>query len=356
VKDENKSLNWRRPSRPLRIENDSYLWFVTSRTIEERFWLHPLLTSAFKPANRQVRRLCERLEERLDRRLSKTVARANAMRGPLQPTLSLQDAKRIVRGTVGSALARAQQIYHTKIMAVVTVSNHIHLLCQTRGKNLSKFMGYVKARITETINLLTGKQGPLWARRYDAQVVLDDEAASDRLAYCLDNPVDAGLVETFDSWPGTNLAFGMGETDEIEFEYLDRTAWHKRGRPEKLDAFYRTAKLVLSPLPRLKGKSRSLVQQSTKSWLGRRTQTKDRNGPVLGIEKIFETAFESRPKEPKRSRRPYAFGSKDNKSKYFRTVSILYEAYAEASEKYRAGQYDVTFPGGMYRPAIATAC
>jgi hypothetical protein len=77
---------------------------------------------------------------------------------------------------------------------------------------------------------------------------------------------------------------------------------------------------------------------------------------VLGIEKIFETAFESRPKEPNRSRRPYAFGSKDNKSKYYRSVSILYEAHAEASKKYRAGKYDVTFPAGMYRPVISTAC
>ena len=77
---------------------------------------------------------------------------------------------------------------------------------------------------------------------------------------------------------------------------------------------------------------------------------------MLGIEKIFETAFESRPNEPNRSRRPYAFGSKDNKSKYYRSVSILYEAYAEASERYRAGQYDVAFPTGMYRPVISTAC
>jgi hypothetical protein len=315
-----------------------------------------LITSAFKPANRQARRLCEQMERRIDKRLLKMIERANSMRGPLQPKLTLQDAKRIVRGTVGSALARAQQIYGTRLFTVVTMSNHMQLMAQTRGKNLSKFMGYAKARITETINLLTGKRGPLWARRYDAQVVLDDEAACDRLAYCLDNPVDARLVETPDGWPGINLAYGMGEEDAIEYEYLDRTAWHKKGRPDKLDAFFRTATLYLSPLPRLKGKSRSLVQQSIKGWLGRRTEAKDRSGPVLGIEKIFETAFESRPKEPNRSRRPYAFGSKDNKSKYYRSVSILYEAYAEASEKYRAGHYDVTFPAGMYRPVIATAC
>jgi REP element-mobilizing transposase RayT len=114
----------------------------------------------------------------------------------MQPKLTLPDARRIIRGAIGSAFARAQQRYHTKIFALVGMSNHVQLLAQTKGKNLSKFMGYVKARIAETIKLLTGKRGPLWSRRYDAQAVLDDEAAGDRLAYCLDNPVDAHLVET----------------------------------------------------------------------------------------------------------------------------------------------------------------
>jgi REP element-mobilizing transposase RayT len=338
-----------------RIEDDNALWFITSRTIEERFWLHPLLTSAFKPANRQARRLCERLERQTNKRLAKVVQRANSMRGPMQPKLTVNDAKRIVRGTVGSALARAQEKYGTTVFALVVVSNHIHLILKTKGKNLSKFMGYVKARIAEAINLLTGKRGPLWSRRYDAQPILDDEAAADRLAYCIDNPVDAALVDTPDSWPGLNVVYGMGETDAIEFEYPDRTLWHRAGRPDRLDAFYRTARLQFSPLPRFEGMKRPSVWQSVESWLGRRTESRDKSRTVLGIDGIFNTSFESRPANPKRSRRPYAFGSKDNRSKYYQSVSILYQAYAEASDRFRSGHYNVAFPAGMYRPVISVA-
>jgi REP element-mobilizing transposase RayT len=354
VKDKTKPLGSRRRCRPLRVENDQTLWFISSRTIEERFWLHPILTSDFKPANRQVRRLCQKLERRLDKHLIRIINRANSMRGPMQPKLTLPDAKRIIRGAIGSAFARAQQRYHTKIFALVGMSNHVQLLAQTKGKNLSKFMGYVKARIAETINLLTGKRGPLWSRRYDAQAVLDDEAACDRLAYCLDNPVDARLVESADGWPGINLAYGMGETDAIEFEYLDRTEWHKKGRPETLDGFFRAATLKLSPLTQLRGMERSVACQSIRSWLGRRKETRD-NGRVLGIEGILDTAIDSRPDNPNRSRRPYAFGSKEHKSKYYQSISILYQVYSEASEKYRRGQYDITFPDGMYRPVISIA-
>jgi hypothetical protein len=268
----------------------------------------------------------------------------------MQPKLTLKDAKPIARGTVGSAVAHAQKIYNTRVFSLVTMSNHVQRVVQTRGKNPASFMRCVKARIAETINLLTGKRGPLWSRRYDSQAILDDNAASDRVAYCLDNPVDARMVDTPDSWPGLSLAYGMGETDEIEFEYLDRTKWHKARRPGRLDDFFRTVKLRLSPLTKLKGLDRSSVQQSVLSWLGRRTEANGRTGAALGIEGIFETAFDSRPKNPKRSRRPYAFGSKENKAKYFKSVSALYHAYTEASESFRAGQYGTKFPSGMYRP------
>jgi hypothetical protein len=107
-------------------------------------------------------------------------------------------------------------------------------------------------------------------------------------------------VDTPDSWPGLNLAFGMGETDAVEFEYLDRTESHKAGRPDSLDDFYRTARLHLSPLPQLTGLERSSIGQSVRGWLGRRTQTNGKSSVALGIEAIFDTAFESRPKKPEK--------------------------------------------------------
>jgi hypothetical protein len=235
------------------------------------------------------------------------------------------------------------------------MGNHFHLVVKTKGKNLAKFMGYVKSRITEGINLLTGKRGPLWSRRYDAQAILDDEASADRLAYCLDNPVQAGLVDSADSWPGLNCAFAMGDNDEIEFEYLDRTAWHEAGRTDDLHPYFRKATMKLSPLPRLKSMSKSLIRRSIESWLGRRVNASESGKKALGTEAIFDKAFESRPKHPKHSRRPYAFGSKENKTSYYQSISILYDSYAKASERFISGEFRVSFPPGMYRPPIAIA-
>ncbi|MEZ4253646.1 MAG: hypothetical protein R3B99_36025 [Polyangiales bacterium] len=43
----------RRRSRPLRVEEPERLFFVTTRTLEEVFWLHPLLSSRLKQQQQQ---------------------------------------------------------------------------------------------------------------------------------------------------------------------------------------------------------------------------------------------------------------------------------------------------------------
>jgi len=105
-------------------------------------------------------------------------------------------------------------------------------------------------------------------------VVLDDEAATDRLAYCLDNPVDAHLVETPDSWPGINLAFGMGEEDSIEYEYLDRTAWHKKSRPESSPLSIALLRCICR---RFRGSKEKAVQ-----WFSNRYEVGLAEGPKPG--------------------------------------------------------------------------
>jgi len=97
------------------------------------------------------------MARRLDKRLAKLVNRANARSGPLQPKLTLEDARRMARGLVGSTLARAQKHCDVKVYALVVMSNHLHLVVQTRKKNLAAFMGDFKARITENLNPLTGR-------------------------------------------------------------------------------------------------------------------------------------------------------------------------------------------------------
>jgi len=126
-----KPVKLKRRSRQLRRESDEHLWFVTTRVAEARYWLHPILSCGLQPPNRAARRLCAHYERHLDKRLSHCVKQANARRGPHQPVLTLQEAKHIARGAVGSAFARAQARYGTQIFGLVVLSNHLHLLVRT---------------------------------------------------------------------------------------------------------------------------------------------------------------------------------------------------------------------------------
>ena len=67
----------RRRSRPLRCEEPERLFFVTTRTLEEVFWLHPLLCSQMKPVNREARRAVDAKRASLRKKLERVVAAAN---------------------------------------------------------------------------------------------------------------------------------------------------------------------------------------------------------------------------------------------------------------------------------------
>jgi REP element-mobilizing transposase RayT len=346
----------RRRCRPLRVERDDTLWFVTCRTIEERFWLHPLLTCGLEPPNRKARRALKHLEQHADKRFGNLAKRSNDHKRPFAPKLHLHSIKRIARGLVGSALARAQERYGVEIFAVVVMSNHVHLVLRTPRKNLARFMAFFKARVAESINRITGKRGPLWARRYDAQPILDDRAVAGRIAYSLDNPVSANLVEDFEQWPGLNIAAGVADSDELPFEYLDCGAWHRKKRPDDLTPFFRTATLRLSKAPANANMPAELYRASVMSWVKRgRTERSTSDRKALGVDKVVHTDFDARPKAPKFSRRPYCFGDPDARADNFRHMSALHAEHERCSEMFLAGQRMVQFPGGTYPPPILVA-
>lgn len=343
----------KRRCRPLRVERDDVLWFISNRTVEARFFLHPLLCSAGLPLCRKARRLAKSLERHTDSKLDKLITKANKTRGPFQPKLRLDEAKRLCKGLMGSILARAQIRYGVRIYGVTIMSNHLHLTVHTPHKNLAAFMNYVKARSAEAINFILGRSGPLWSRRYDAQAILDDDAALERLCYAKHNPVAAGLVRAPEQWPGLNLDYSTHEeaTMTLSFEYLDKTAWHQAGRPDSLMPFFKQAQLKLSPLPAHEGLSPLQYEALLKSALA----DKEQPSHVMGLEAVLKQDVFSKPRQPKRSRRPYAFGHPERKAEHRAELFALHDVYSQCSELYQRGQRQCVFPDGTYLPPVGLA-
>jgi len=348
------------------------LWFVTCRVTEARFWLHPLVSCGLTPPNRRARRRLGGLERHAAKRVEAMVEEANAATGPLSPKLDAGSLRRIARGLVGSVIARAQALCGVEVYAVVVMSSHIHLVVRTPRKNLSAFMGYVDAQIARTVNRITGRRGNLWGRRYDAEPILDDDAAETLTAYALRNPVAANLVDSHHEWPGLNLAYGVGDSDDLDFEWLNCSAWHEAMRPEDLAPFFETVTLRLSPLPHCCDMEREAYGRMLDAWLeqvaeeaaakdakrrraSRRSGQPTRRPRVTGVKAVVKTDFRDRSGHPKRTRRPYAFGSAQAKARERATMDRLSQGHFVASEAWRRGDHRADFPPGTYRPPIIQA-
>jgi len=344
-----------RRSRPLRCEDPEQLFFVTTRTLEEVFWLHPLLCSRLAPVNREARRVVDAKRSRLRAKLERLVASANRRRPENQPKLTVEEAEKLAEDCVSSALARAQRhsaqsgLPPVEVFAVVVMSNHLHLVVRAPGKNLAAFMSYFLARVAQTLNLLLGRVGPVFPRRYDAQPILDEEAAAGRIKYVLENPKKAGLVKCFTEWPGFVAVAGLHDGEELETRHFDRSAWQLAKRPNERERYWRCGRLCLSRLPGMESLSCSAYLARVKSWCDSRPADR-----CLGVDGVLDADVNQRPRKPKRSRRPYAFGSPEHVAAYREASRLRYAAYDAARALAKLGDR-VVWPEGMYAPGGAVA-
>ena len=353
------SLRPSRRSRPLRLEDAESYWFVTSRTLEQVFWLHPLLCSELQPVNREARRQVARKRARLDERLAKLVRRRNKRFEGHKDAISLEDAKERAQAMISGALARARELYAredsppVEIFSVVAMSNHLHLVLRAPGKNLSAFVGKFLEFVAKDINWLLGRTGPVFPRRFDAQPLLDEGALHNRVAYTLNNPVAAGLVEEPGDWPGFVAVAGLARQGSCAARYFDATAWYRAAKPKDRSPFWREASLPLHRLPGHEHQSDAQYLQQLMGWtLGEGMARPDR---VLGIDGVLNADVDRRPARPRHSRRPYAFGSKEATLAYREAVREVLACYQQCIEQLRRGERDITWPPGTYAPGVMLA-
>lgn len=90
--------------------------------------------------------------------------------------------------------------------------NHVHMLIQARlGKKLpdggmtSKYpiadaLRLLKGSTAQKCNLKLGRNGAFWTHESYDHFIRDERNFSNVIAYILNNPVKAGLVETWTDW------------------------------------------------------------------------------------------------------------------------------------------------------------
>ena len=141
----------------------------------------------------------------------------------------------------------------------------------------------------------------------------------------------------------------MLEGEELETKHFARSSWQLAKRPNERERYWRSGKLRLSRLPGMESIACRAYLATLKSWCD--SPPADR---CLGVEGVLDADVNQRPKKPKRSRRPYAFGSPENVDAYREASRHRYATYDAARALAKLGER-VEWPAGMYAPGGAVA-
>jgi REP element-mobilizing transposase RayT len=351
------------------------IYFVTIRTVEERFALSPYACpGAWQRAEgklldeNQRRAMNERGQACVDetRALTERIARAEAAKHHRRPEVPITAFTDSIPNIIGSCLARAVKKFGIHLYAFVWMSNHGHLLIKAPRGNLAEFMAYLNGQIAVNVNRFLGRRHQLWSRRYTAAQVLDDAAETERLGYILANPQNAGIANSIEEWPGLSSASFLLKNRKQRFLCFDRTAWRENGRPQNIAPFLSTDKLEHTILPQLA----KLDQKKLRRTVRRLIRDKVKSSPAASeiaqivppenehwrhIRRRFQSRTvipTDRPESDKRSPQPLCHTMLPSlRVIYQEWYRIFRIAYADSSRQYRLGNVNVEFPPGSFAPS-----
>ena len=270
-----------------------------------------------------------------------------------------RELNEIVLGVLG----RAQRLYKVRVCGFVALSNHIHTLLWVEDPlQLATFMGYFASNLAREIARLTGWTDKIWARRYQAIVISNEEAAQTaRFEYLLANGVKEGLVEHVRDWPGIHCVRNLLDGEPLEGLWFDRTKEYSarnRGKTISPGQFATTETVTLSPLPCWEHLSPEQRRARVEAIVQRIEETaakgREENGSVvLGAAAVRAQKPFDQPARPKKSPAPlfHAFTRRVRRELY-EAYHLFLAAFRDAADCLRSGDRTARFPLGSFPPAL----
>ena len=109
---------------------------------------------------------------------------------------------------VAAVVAAAIRYYHGKAYTLVCyclMPNHVHLVVSLPDDAplLIKTLQHLKGYTAQQANKLLGRTGQFWQRETYDHLVRSPAEMTRIIAYVVNNPVKAGLAESWEDWPYT---------------------------------------------------------------------------------------------------------------------------------------------------------
>lgn len=269
----------------------------------------------------------------------------------LQRYLLLPDegARNLYRYTLG--LAASEPTRPMKVHAAVQMSNHIHeVIFDRRGRD-SDYRAHKNSVLARALNALRKIKGRVFdtPTRRNREVLLDQAAVLAAIVYTFCNPVQAGICDWPDEWPGT-----LGDWRRVLSTpivavrptfFFDQRDPDRGGAPLRV-RFYLTKPPAFDHLTR--SQYERLIRESVKDECMRIHA--ERSQPVFGVRRALELSWEHVPVVQDREieRGAYSFvGDPELVKRLLLEWMIFVAHYMEVRSRWLRGEREgVEFPPG----------
>lgn len=113
-------------------------------------------------------------------------------------------------------LCKACRVYKVIVHDYCLMSNHYHLLLETKHENLSLMMRQVNSNYAIFFNKKEKRTGHLWQGRFRSWYILNDEYLYLLLRYIEHNPIKAHISEKIGEYPYSFVSTMLGNGDVID--------------------------------------------------------------------------------------------------------------------------------------------
>jgi len=273
--------------------------------------------------------------------------------------------KNLEQAILGYA-ARYRQRRNVKLYALAIEGNHIQTPAHFPEANRADFMRDLNSSVARSVARLAPEYpgGRFWERRYSAEIVPDEDLEK-QFFYTVLQPVQDGLVERISQYPGYNCFNDAVKGIKRKFRVVNWAKYNAAKRYKKrirIKDYIDTYELVYERLPGYEDLSQKEYETLMRQKLEEKRleivrKRKAEGKGFAGREALLKTVPGSIPRNTKTStidsHRPRALSDCPQRRKealewYF----AMYSAYKEASMSYRAGDLNVEFPEGTYRPHL----
>ena len=266
--------------------------------------------------------------------------------------------------------ARYKERYGAKLYALAIEGNHIQAPILFPKANRADFMRDFNSTVAKAVARYTPEYpgGRFWGRRYSQEFLPGDPDLEEQFFYTVLQPVQDGLVQKISEYPGYNCfhdaIWGVERKYKV-VRWTDYNAVKRYRRTVSISDYTDTVVLKYDRLPgyehltqreyatlmmeKLEKRRVEIVEKRLAEGLG-----------FAGRENLLKTARGARPRKTKTStakdHRPRILSVDDARRAEFKAWYFeIYFWYKEASKKYRAGDLNVKFPPGTYKPYVRFA-